>query len=122
MSFLFFCYTFYTNFLCIILIFLSVARYNNYLNTSCRILSISFLKNFKVFFKSFFTLFFTLFCSVFYYINISYSKSQPNFICKFSISRSVPLRFSFETLRTVPLCSCFETLMTIPIVSNFNKN
>lgn len=60
MSFLFFCFTFYTNFLCVILIFLSVARYENYLNTSCRILSISFLKIFKVFLKIFLTLFFYL--------------------------------------------------------------
>lgn len=60
MSFLFFCFTFYTNFLCVISIFLSVAWYKNYLNTSCRILSISFLKIFKVFLKNSLTLFFYL--------------------------------------------------------------
>lgn len=60
MSFLFFCFTFYTNFLCVISIFLSVAWYKNYLNTGCRILSISFLKIFKVFLKNSLTLFFYL--------------------------------------------------------------
>lgn len=60
MSFLFFCFTFYTNFLCVISIFLSVAWYKNYLNTGCRILSISFLKIFKIFLKNSLTLFFYL--------------------------------------------------------------
>ena len=102
MSFLFFCYTFYTNFLCVILIFLSIARYNNYLNTSCRILSISFSKNFKFFRKSFYSVSNIVFALSFIILTSPFSKVNLFLYVSFSILRSVPKSLHSETLRTVP--------------------